>query len=221
MTMHVPSQIKKTNDPTFIQYGCGWSAPQGWRNFDSSPTLRFERLPIIGSLYRKNENRFPTNVEYGDIVRGLPVRDGSVDGVYCSHVLEHLALSDFRVALQNTYKVLRPGGIFRLVLPDLRVLARQYLQREDDGAALEFIQKTGMGREYRGRGIKSFLISWLGNSQHLWMWDYKSMRNELRKVGFTEVRSASFGDSTNKRFDEVEDEKRWVESLGVECKKPV
>ena len=64
------------NDGQYVQYGCGWSAPKEWRNFDASLTLRFERLPLIGHLYTKNESRFPGNVEYGDIVKGLPIPPG-------------------------------------------------------------------------------------------------------------------------------------------------
>ena len=47
------SMLKK-----YVQYGCGFSAPEQWLNFDASPTLRFERLPIIGSLYTKNKSDF-------------------------------------------------------------------------------------------------------------------------------------------------------------------
>ena len=79
----------------YIQYGSGWCAPKGWRNFDASPTLRFERIPILGRLYTENQERFPKNVEYGDIISGLPVSDNSCQVVYCSHILEHLALEDF------------------------------------------------------------------------------------------------------------------------------
>jgi hypothetical protein len=64
-------------ETTYIQYGCGWSAPVEWTNFDASPTLRFERLPLIGSFYTKNKQRFPANVRYGDIVSGLPVPNDS------------------------------------------------------------------------------------------------------------------------------------------------
>ncbi len=53
-----------------MQYGCGFNAPSGWKNFDVSPTLRFERLPLIGRLYSKNQQRFPENVEYGDQMAG-------------------------------------------------------------------------------------------------------------------------------------------------------
>ena len=70
----------------YVQYGCAWSAPESWRNFDASPTLKFERLPIIGRLYTKNESRFPENVEFGDIIAGLPVPDDFCKGVYCSHI---------------------------------------------------------------------------------------------------------------------------------------
>ena len=48
-----------------IHYGCAWCAPESWDNFDASPTLLFERIPLIGRLYTKNENRFPENVNLG------------------------------------------------------------------------------------------------------------------------------------------------------------
>ena len=58
--------------PLYVQYGCGWCAPEGWLNFDASPTLRFERLPMLGGLYTRNAERFPAAVRYGDIVRYRP-----------------------------------------------------------------------------------------------------------------------------------------------------
>ncbi len=205
----------------YLQYGCGYSsAPTGWRNFDASPTLRFERFPVIGHLYTKNEVRFPENVEYGDIVKGLPVASNSCKGVYCSHVLEHLSLNDFRSALINTYKTLQSGGIFRLVLPDLEYSVRQYFSDSTNDAANKFMRETYLGIESRPRNLRGFFISWLGNSNHLWMWDYKSMMQELQNAGFIEVRKASFGDSSDTMFLNIENKNRWDNCLGVECKKP-
>src|SRR5262245_11945291 len=111
----------------YVQYGCGWCAPDGWLNFDCSPTLRYERLPLIGRFYTTNATRFPDNVRFGNIVRGLPVQKTSCQGIYCSHVLEHLALEDFHTALSHTYDYLQTGGVFRIVLPDLAQLTRAYL----------------------------------------------------------------------------------------------
>ncbi len=204
----------------YVQYGCGWSAPKGWRNFDASPTLRFERLPIVGALYTKNRSRFPENVEYGDVVKGLPLAPESCRGVYCSHVLEHLSLDDFRIALRNTYEILLPNGIFRLVVPDLEHLAERYLEDHSASAAPAFMREAGLGHERRTRGLKGSLVRWIGNSQHLWMWDYASIEPELRDAGFVGVRRASYGDSCNPVFGEVEDKGRWDTCLGVECRRP-
>ena len=208
------------NDRCYVQYGCGQSAPSGWRNFDNSPTLRVERLPLIGRLYTKNESRFPKNIEYGNIVKGLPVTPESCNGVYCSHVLEHLSLDGFRAALHNTHKILRLGGIFRLVLPDLEHSVKHYVANASNDAAPAFMRETGLGHEKRANGLRSFIVSWLGNSQHLWMWDYKSIEQELQHAGFVGIRRAFLGDSSDPMFRDVEDKGRWDNCLGVECKKP-
>ena len=203
----------------YIQYGCGRSAPKNWRNFDASPTLRFERIPLLGRLYTKNDSRFPENVEYGDIVKGLPVPDNSCKAVCCSHVLEHLSLWDFRKALMNTYRVLQKGGIFRFVLPDLEYAISNYLNDRSPDAAFNFMKETFLGKEERKRRLKGFIFEWLGNSQHLWMWDYKSLERELKDVGFIEIRRAQFGDALDSMFTDVEDKGRWDNCLGLECKK--
>jgi predicted SAM-dependent methyltransferase len=213
-------ETKKMNESKYIQYGCGWSAPSQWRNFDASPTLRFERIPLIGRLFTKNQSRFPNNIEYGDIVKGLPVEKDSCAGVYCSHILEHLSLSDFRVALGNTKDILRPAGIFRLVLPDLEYSISKYRENPLPDAAPEFMRETSLGHENRARGFKGIAITWFGNSRHLWMWDYKSIAAELQDAGFIEIRRASFGDSSDPFFITVENKDRWDTCLGVECKKP-
>ena len=203
----------------YVQYGCGRCAPRDWRNFDASPTVRFERIPFIGKLYTKNRERFPENVEYGDIVKGLPLPPESCAVVYCSHVLEHLSLEDFRRALHNTCRILQPGGVFRLVLPDLECLARQYIHDPSPEASLNFMKGTGLGHEKRDRGVRGLLYTWLGNSSHLWMWDYKSMARELENAGFSDIRKAEFGDSPDPMFAAVEDQKNWENALGLECRK--
>src|SRR6266404_4614931 len=94
------------SERVFVQYGAGYCAPEGWRNFDASPTLKVERFPFVGRFVHKNENRFADRLLSGDIVKGLPVDRGTVDAVYCSHVLEHLSLEDCQRALQNTFAML-------------------------------------------------------------------------------------------------------------------
>ena len=203
-----------------VQYGCGWHAVPNWVNFDASPTLRFERIPLLGKMYTRNAQRFDPAVRYGDILRGLPVQENACDGIYCSHVLEHLAASDVDIALRNTFKYLRPGGIFRLVLPDMRQLAEAYLADSSEEAAHRFMRETFLGQEKRPRGMRGFVRQWLGNSAHLWMWDEASMSAKLREHGFVNVRRAQFRDSEDPKFAEVENPERFEGCLGMQGYKP-
>jgi hypothetical protein len=201
----------------YVQYGCGQSAPAGWINFDSSPTLRFEKLPMLGKLYTRNASRFPKNILYGNIVRGLPVKENTCRGVYCSHVLEHLSLEDFRKTLQHTYTMLQEDGIFRLVLPDLEFYIKQYCENTSPDSAITFMKSTLLGKEQRATSLKGLLASVLGGSEHLWMWDYAGLSKELEHVGFRNIRRAQYADSSDPMFNEVEDVERWENCLGIEC----
>jgi SAM-dependent methyltransferase len=201
----------------YIQYGCGFSAPETWLNFDRSPTLRFERLPVVGRLYTRNSQRFPDNVRYGDIVRGLPIPQASCSGVYCSHVLEHLALDEFHIAMQHTFQYLKPGGTFRLVLPDLKRLARDYLADGHPLAAFRFMEAC-LGKKRRARGLRDFVVGWLGSSGQ-WMWDEKAMTEQLREHGFRDIRRATFGDAEDRNFDAVEEKSQFEGCLAMQCRR--
>ncbi|HNZ27375.1 MAG TPA: methyltransferase domain-containing protein [Spirochaetota bacterium] len=207
----------------YVNYGCGLTAPKEWINFDSSPTLRIQRIPVLGFLLKKRLNAiFPKNVKYGDIVKGLPLDNDSCDGIFCSHVLEHLSYEDFLTALKNTYKILKPGGIFRLVMPDLSVLINSYIDNKKNRASdssVKFIKSLGMGLEKRDRGIKSIFVSALGNAKHLWLWDKESAICQLEKTGFTNIRVCEYNDSEDDMFKLVEEKKRFENSIALEMKK--
>lgn len=204
-----------------IHYGCGLTAPNEWVNFDSSPTAMLQRLPVFGVLFRGPRfPAFPRSVRYGNIVKGLPIEDASADLVYCSHVLEHLALEDFKIALKNTYRILKPGGTFRLVLPDLERYIHDYLNSDAVDRSGIFMTNTMLGRKIPKKSLGVILRSWLGGAEHLWMWDYLGIAHELKLVGFAEVRRAEFGDSGISAFDAVENNGRWALNLGAQCRKP-
>jgi hypothetical protein len=201
----------------YVQFGSGSCAPSEWWNFDTSPTLRFERIPVIGKLYTRNSARFPPNVYAGDIVKGLPIQERSCAGIYSSHVLEHLALEDCRTALRNVFSYLAPGGVFRLVVPDLERLANRYVSNPSRTAAAEFLLESGLGRKQRPRGVAGLVQTWLGNSEHLWMWDEKAMIAELETAGFLRIRRCSFGDARDHMFNLVEERARFDGCLAIEA----
>lgn len=213
--MHMQSQN--------VQFGCGTCAPESWLNFDAGPAFLLEkRFPFLKTaLVRRGFPDYPKNIQYGDVIKGLPVAADSADRVYCSHVLEHLALGDCRTTLRNVYSYLKPGGVFRFVLPDLEFYTREYLSSDKPEAAQIFMAETYLGEQVGARGLKSLPRTIFGRSQHLWMWDYKSFVPELEASGFTAVRRAQFGDSNDQAFAEVESEGRWTNCLGLECRKPV
>jgi hypothetical protein len=132
-------------------------------------------------------------------------------------VLEHLSLDDLRIALANTYRMLKPGGLFRFVLPDLRSIAATYVSSTDSDASHRFMLDAHLGVKHRPRGPMGLLRAWIGNSSHLWMWDYASLRAELIAAGFRDVRRAVHGDSEDDMFSLVEEESRWKGQLGMEC----
>jgi SAM-dependent methyltransferase len=213
----------------YVQYGCGTSCPDGWINFDASPYLRLQHVPVLGRMFRRAPIVFPDRVRYGDIVNGLPVADNSADGVYASHVLEHLALADFRRALSNTFRMLRPGGIFRLVVPDLESRARKYLAMASQGDATAsgwLMRVTYLGREQRPRGPVGWARVFFGSSTHLWMWDAVSMTDALRQAGFVAIRRCHFNDADDPAFLLVEDAGRFydpsveAEECAIEARKP-
>jgi hypothetical protein len=205
-----------------VQYGCGpFSAPDGWESFDSSLTLRWERIPVLGQLWTKNAQRYPPNVRIGDIVNGLPLPERSCQGVYASHVLEHLALDQFHKALDNTRKLLRDGGIFRMIVPDLEWAARQYVSRLDAGdkqANTFFLDETHLGFRTRASGLIGNAYEVLNTSKHLWMWDAASLIEALQTHGFRRVRRCSFGDCEDPLFAAVEDPGRFENAVAVEAR---
>ena len=204
----------------YVQYGCGLSAPKEWINFDVSPTLRIQKIPIIGKLLRNWLNIiFPSNVRYGNIITGLPIKDNSCLGVYCSHTLEHLSLVDFRTALKNTYKILENGGIFRIVVPDLEYPARLYIESLDNGDNLASIKFVGVNTLLGVDKRQGFWSSRLGSTHHLWMWDSKSLSEELKNVGFSNIQNCKFNDSKDEMFKQVEDEDRFINAVAIECVK--
>jgi SAM-dependent methyltransferase len=224
--MHAPTPVR--DDALYIHYGCGLCAPHGWCNFDASPRLRLERLFILRTLLATTLGLlFPANVRPGDIVRGLPVADASARGVYCSHVLEHLPREHVPAALRNTLRMLKPGGVFRLVVPDLQWRAAHYARAAalgDPFAADSFMDSCLLGMRQRPASIVSRVRHRFGKSSHLWMYDFGALKGLLEAAGFTGVRRCEIGDCRDPMFTLVEDPARFFESseseLAIQAERP-
>jgi len=98
-----------------LNLGCGRSFHPDWVNMDFIPAS--------------------SRVIAHDLRKPLPVGGNSWDVVYASHVLEHFSRGEARAFLKECHRVLRPGGVLRIVVPDLEMIARLYLQYLDGAAA--------------------------------------------------------------------------------------
>ena len=63
-----------------------------------------------------------------NLLNGFPFPANRFDFVYSSHVIEHFTLKEARFLLREAYRVLKPGGVIRAVVPDLEGTAREYLR---------------------------------------------------------------------------------------------
>ncbi len=58
----------------------------------------------------------------------LPYDNSTVDKIYSSHMIEHVALSDFKKMLKEWHRVLKRGGILMLRCPNIEAYMRRWLK---------------------------------------------------------------------------------------------
>lgn len=97
-----------------LNIGCGATHHPDWINLDVSSSDPLV-LPV-------------------DINNGLPFTADSISVCYSSHLLEHLHKEEARYFLAECMRVLKSGGVIRLVVPDLEGIVREYLRVLDDVA---------------------------------------------------------------------------------------
>jgi predicted SAM-dependent methyltransferase len=77
---------------------------------------------VIGAGHSQLEGWLLTDKKILDITRPGSWRrlfsPASIDCLLAEHVLEHLSLDECRIALREAYRYLKPGGVFRIAVPD-------------------------------------------------------------------------------------------------------
>lgn len=179
-----------------MHVGCGLKAPEGWINLDGSINAwfsnhaKFARLlsPIIG----KGWQNWPQGIVWTSLNGKLPFATSSVNAIYTSHFVEHLTQKEAIYFLGEAYRILEPGGVIRIVVPDLAGAARAYIQAFDAGdcsAANKllnslYICKTNRMSVFRPRDLFSL---WCDYQTHFWMYDPLSLKELLREQGFVDI----------------------------------
>lgn len=80
--------------------------------------------------------------------RALPYRDGSVEEVFASNVLEHFPPGETTAVLTEWARVLIRGGLLRVVVPDSMGILRDHFARINSWADCE--ERLRGSRDYPG-----------------------------------------------------------------------
>jgi len=100
-----PQKVPMKN--LLLNLGCGDTHHPDWVNVDFTP----RRPDVLGY----------------DLSREIPFPDNTFSTVYHSHLLEHMPKRTALPFLRECFRILRPGGVLRLAVPDLEGIARAYL----------------------------------------------------------------------------------------------
>ena len=103
------------NQPKYLNLACGATfvdSPQ-WLNLDYTP---------LGP-----------SVQHADLLGRLPAADASMAVLYSSHFIEHVPRTHITSLLRECRRVLQPGGLLRLVVPDLQDMCSRYLHARNAG----------------------------------------------------------------------------------------
>jgi predicted SAM-dependent methyltransferase len=152
---------------TRVHLGSGYEYKPGWLNVD----LVGGRADVVW-----------------DLCRPLPFRSGTVDAIFHEHVLEHLSAREGFELLQECHRVLKPGGVLRIGVPD----AARYVRWYTDGSC---------PRDNRPTPLLALVEQFYGFG-HRMMYDAETLEAFVGAAGFPLVEEMRFGQS---RLDPVPD----------------
>lgn len=122
-------------------------------------------------------------------VNALPIAAGQADLIYASHVLEHFGRAEYLDVLREWHRVLRPGGVLRLSVPDFAACAKIYHEQglEDGLSGLIGLISGGQRDPY---------------DFHKMIFDEPFLTSALFRVGFTEVRQWDWRKTEHSHVDD-------------------
>ena len=218
-----------------VNLGSGTACLDDWINIDNSFNARLSKHPRlryllfkIGILPRKYYEMVWLNVHkimMHDVRKKLPFDNESIDCIYSSHLIEHLRKDEAEKVLRECFRVLKRGGVIRLSIPDLEILARIYIKEVEDIKnnkgkmdylpSERFLDILGMGEKTKTPFILKIFSS---GSGHRWMYDQISLTALLESCGFVDVQKRSYKEGACPDIDFLDN--RPEHSLYLEARKP-
>jgi predicted SAM-dependent methyltransferase len=157
-----------------LQLGCGRQPISGWINLD----LDDHALSDVSC----------------DLTAGLPFcPDGVFDVIYSEHFLEHIERKGAIRLLRDCLRVLKPGGVLRIAIPELDKLITDYhtFAQHNDVNRM-FDQELGGAFYTRGELFNIAMRAW----GHTYMYNEEDLTLLFKAAGFGEIRRVSHMRST-------------------------
>ena len=203
-----------------LHLGCGPCAPRGWVNVDGALGARLARHRWLRPWLRRLglfELDWPEDLVIHDLRQRFPWESGSARVVYSSHTLEHLTREDGRRFLAECARVLAPGGVCRIVVPDLAAILRQV----DKGElrATELVDALGVSTADPNDSWWKRLLAPYVRYPHRCMYDAACLVDAMREAGL-DARVSPPLLSRIPDITDVETTERACGALVVEGRKP-
>lgn len=223
-----------------INIGCGINVIDGdggWLNVDNSVVAKLRRLPfwhfLVKSLvqYKLLENfyiSYPA-VKIVDIRKKLPFQDESFKYIYCSQVVEHLYLWQLNEFILECHRILKPGGVMRILTPDLKKTVSLYNSLDNkkfelndnlstklisDHVNLIFYPRSWISEKKRGF-LQRFIDSM--SEHHKYIFDFESYKSLSANAIFSKISEV---ETENSNFPNAIDLDKYQDtSLQVEMVK--
>ncbi len=184
-------KYKSDQEVTKVNLGAGLKVAPGWYNIDGHLRAFFSSWPefVLRWIYRMTQKSrfYYTEKEYCQILRsnrfihhdlkyGIPFYEASVDFLYCSHLLEHLHRDEAVRLVKEAYRVLKPGGVFRICVPDLAYAVSLYQKGKKVEALRYFFCET-----------KADYYTY-----HRYLYDFELLKDLLLSQGFSKVERCQY-----------------------------
>ena len=173
-----------------LNLGCGEEPLSGWTNIDGGD----------GQWYAAPKSDGIVRLDVFDALDHID--DNSCDAVFSEHFFEHFSLDDGHRLIAEWARVLRPGGVVRIVTPNLERESRLYL-REISPASDEVIEahrRRWLGERYElkpGEHLTRAMVLNFGMrlDGHRFIYDFATISQSLELAGFGRVEQTRFGES--------------------------
>ena len=207
--------------------GCGSHPFPGWINYDHNIFIYFSRIPLLKRLLKKM-NFIPVgfkdfmdiavseNIQYADGGKKIPEINNTIDVLYSSHMLEHLDEEETHIFLTESMRILKKGGILRLVVPDFDKLIHGYSQHQNPS---KFITDSCLVGKKPKSVIKKMQYLIQGHGWHFSMYNKQTLVELLEKHGFKNIQILQEGETNISGCTHLNLSPHTHESIFIEAEK--